>query len=478
MKTTVERTSGSEAVLNVELEWAELEKASDRAYRKLAQKYTVPGFRRGHAPRSMLERMLGKEAIYQEGLEEVIETSYRDAIREHALTPLAQPDLDAPPLEMGQPYAYVARVPVLAPVDLGDYRSVRVEQPSTEVTDADVDAVLAQVQQEQAMWLPAERPAQIGDKVVVDLKLVVGERVVSDLHDNEYELTSERVGIFTGMDEHVVGMSEGETREFTTTIPEDYANSELAGKEAQYTVTLKGVKYRELPELDDELAKSVGDYDSFEALRGAVREQLASQKRTEASRTLRDRAVQAVAEQASVDVHPVLVSEELDSMLNETNRLLQQNRISLEQYLAMTQKSEEEYRKELEPEALERVKKDLVLDAVADAEGITASDQEIQSWLDLLAAMGGNRLRLKQLTAGQRASIARRIRRDKAIGYLVEITTEGQTSAAEDAAGGTAAEDAVSGAMAAAAAGADSLSTEAEEVDMPEADETGGASQA
>src|SRR5262249_52250698 len=208
LKVTVEHPSESEAILNVELDWAELEKASDQAYRRLAQKHTVHGFRRGHAPRSMIERMVGKEAIYQEGLEDLIERTYRDAIRQHDLTPIAQPELDTPPIEMGQPYTYSAHVTVLPPVKLGDYQSLHVERPAVTVTEQDVDELVERIRQDQAKWLQVERPAQLGDKVTVDLKLVVGDRTVSDLHDNEFELAAERAGIFSGMDANLVGMSE------------------------------------------------------------------------------------------------------------------------------------------------------------------------------------------------------------------------------------------------------------------------------
>ncbi|HEX8033804.1 MAG TPA: trigger factor, partial [Ktedonobacterales bacterium] len=413
-----------------------------------------PGFRKGHAPRSMLERMLGKEAIYQEGLEELIETSYRDAVREHDLKPISRPSLDAPPIEMGQPYTFKARVPVLPEVELGDYKAVQVEQPSSEVTDEDVANLLNRIREDQAMWLPVERPAQIGDKITVDLKLTVGDRTVSDLHDNEFELVDERVGIFAGMDQHIVGMSEGETKEFTTTIPEDYANTELAGKEAAYTVTLKSAKYRELPELDDELAKSVGDYETVENLRTAVRQQLQEQKESEARRQLRDEVVKAVADAATVEVHPVLVDDEVHVMIDEMKRMLAQNRISFEQFLAMSNKTEQEYHDDLQPEARERAKRDLVLDAVADAEHLEADDQEIEGWLQVFAAMGGKRMRLRDLTAGQRANIVSRLRRDKAISRLVEIATENgpATPSAGSAEGETAQTEAA--AKAAASAGA------------------------
>ena len=433
MKVTVDRSSESEAVLNVELEWGEVERASNKAYQRLAQKYTVPGFRKGHAPRPILERMLGKDAIYQEGLEDLIETTYREAIRSNDLTPLGQPDVDAPTIEMGQSYMYVAHVPVQPPVELGDYHSLRVERSSTTVTDQDVDDLLERVRQDQAMWLPAERSAQLGDKVSVDLELSVGDRTISDLKDNEFELTNERTGIFSGMDEHIVGLTEGESKDFTTTIPADYANSELAGKEAHYSVTIKAVRYRELPELDDELAKSVGEYETLDDLRNAVRAQLQNQKDSEARRQLRESVVKAVSDESKVDVHPVLVHEEVDVMMDETKRMLEQSRISFDQYLAMTQKSEEQHREEIEPDARERAKHDLVLDAVASAEHLAVTDEEVAGWLELYAAMGGRRLAPKTITPGQRANIVARLRRDKAISFLVEIsTTNDENQSAKD----------------------------------------------
>lgn len=426
MKVTVERTPGSEAVLNVSLDWDEVEKASDKAYKKLAQKYNVPGFRKGHAPRTMLERMLGREAIYQEGLEDLIDASYREAIREHDLTPVAQPSVEAPPIEIGQPYSFTARVPILSPVTLGDYASVRVPVPSAEVGEEDVEQTLERMRENAAMWLPAERAAQVGDQVTADLKLTVEDKVVSDLKDNEFELAIERPGIFAGMDDHLVGMREGERAEFTTTIPEDYANTALAGKEGHYDVTIKAVKYKELPELDDEFAKSQGNYQTLDQLRDIIRQQLQRQKEGDARRELRDEVAKAVADQAEVEIHPMLVDDEVHQMMREQDRMLKQNGLNLEYYLSMLQKDEETYHKELEPEALGRVKRDLVLTAVADAEDIQVGDDELENMLRLMTALGGKPTRLRQLSATQRASLAARLRRDKAMTRLIEIATEGK----------------------------------------------------
>jgi trigger factor len=421
VKVTVERTDNSEAVLNVELDWTELESASNRAYQKLAQRYNVPGFRPGKAPRSMLERMLGKEAIYQNGLETLIEESYRDAIRQNQLVPLAEPTLDAPPLQLNEPYAYTARVPVLSPVTLGDYHSVKVDYPTVEVTDEDVEKVLADLQQQHAIWLPTEDAAQLGNRVLVDLKLTVGDRTVSDLHDNEFELVETREGIFSGMDTHLVGMKEGETKEFTTTIPEDYSNTELAGKEAQYSVAIKGVKYHETPEVDDELAKSVGDFENVAALRDAIRQQLTDRRETNAARDFEAQVLKAVTDQAEVEIHPVLIEDETRVMLREMGRMLEQSGLTLEQFLSATNQTEDDYRKQAEPEARERVKRDLVLDAIADAEGVQATEAEQQAWLSMLNAVGGSQqLRLRQLSAGQRQHIVNRVRRDKLTHQLVD----------------------------------------------------------
>jgi trigger factor len=420
VKVTVERTDKSEAVLNVELEWAELESASNREYAKLARRYNVAGFRPGKAPRSMLERMIGKEAIYQHGLEHLIEESYRDALKQNELVPLAEPTLDAPPLQLNEPYTYTARVPVLSPVTLGDYRNVKVDFPTVEVTDEDVGKVLADLQQQHAIWLPTEEAAQLGNRVIVDLKLTVGDRIISDLHDNEFELVETRDGIFSGMDTHLLGMKEGETKEFTTTIPADYTNTELAGQEAHYNVSVKGVKYQETPAIDDELAKSVGEFENLDALRSGIRDQLTERRETNAERDFRDQLLKAITDQAQVEIHPVLIEDETKVMVREMQRMLEQSGLTLEQFLTATNSTEDDYRKQIEPEARERVKRDQVLDAIANAEDVKASESEQQAWLSMLSAMGGQPLRLRQLSPGQHQHVINRVRRDKVVASLVE----------------------------------------------------------
>src|SRR5690242_4466477 len=186
MKVSVEKLPSSEALLEVDLSWEELEKASDKAYRKLVQKVDVQGFRRGKAPRSLLERKLGKEYIYQEALDDLITETYRSAVKEHDLTPLSKPDLDAPVFEMGQPYHFSLKVPILTPVTLGDYRSLHFDREEPEVTSEEVEKELEAQRTSRTTWHTVEHPAEIGDRVTVDLKLTSEEQTISDLKNNPF----------------------------------------------------------------------------------------------------------------------------------------------------------------------------------------------------------------------------------------------------------------------------------------------------
>ena len=212
MKVTVEKLPSSEAVLEVDFSWDELEKASDKAYRKLVQQVNVPGFRRGKAPRTLLERKLGKETIYQEALDDLITETYRNTVKEHQLTPLTQPELEAPVIEMGQPYHFTIKVPIITPVTLGDYASLHFEREEADVTSEEVEQELEALRNRRTTWNEVERPATIIDRVITDMKLTVGDKVISDLKDNTFELTDERSGLFTGLDEQIVGMSAGEIK--------------------------------------------------------------------------------------------------------------------------------------------------------------------------------------------------------------------------------------------------------------------------
>ena len=413
MKVTVEKLPSSEAVLEVDFSWDELEKASDKAYRKLVQQVNVPGFRRGKAPRTLLERKLGKETIYQEALDDLITETYRNTVKEHQLTPLTQPELEAPVIEMGQPYHFTIKVPIITPVTLGDYASLHFEREEADVTSEEVEQELEALRNRRTTWSEVERPATITDRVVTDMKLTVGDKVISDLKDNTFELTDERSGLFTGLDEQIVGMSAGETKEFTATLPADYAKAEMAGQEAHYDVKVYKVEEKHVPELDDSLAPEVseGEYETLEDLRKAISDEILATKKRRIRDELREKALQAVIDQATITIHPLLVQEEVNEILHQFSHMLEQQRMSMDQYLMMMRKSAEEYKKELEPDAENRVKRELVLDALANQEAISVEPEELDAIFRAYAQAG----QPLQQTEAQVRTLLVSYRREKAL---------------------------------------------------------------
>ena len=455
MKVSVEKLPGSEARVEFDFSWDEVEKASDKAFRKLVNQVDIHGFRRGKAPRSLVERKLGKEYIYQEGLDELMTEAYREALKEHELTPLSQPEMDAPIFEIGQPYHFSLTVPIVTPVELCDYRSLHFDREEATITSEEVEQEIETLRNRQAVWEEVERPAQLGDRVTMDLKLTVEGENVSDLKDNPFELADDRYGLFSGMDPHIVGMQAGESKEFTTTIPEDYSNEKIAGKEAQYSTTLHKVEFKELPELDDAFAiqASNDEYQTMEDLRKAVSDNLLENKQRTINDALREKVMDTIIEQSQFTIHPVMIQDEAEEMMHQFSHMLEQQRMSMDQYLMLVKKSREEYLKELEPDAEKRVKRQLVLDEVTKKEEISVSPEEVESLFRAYAQLGQN---LPQ-TEGQIRAIAQSMIREKALSRLIELTTEPEEASDEETSTETPAETAE----------AEAVSSEVEESSQP-----------
>jgi trigger factor len=420
VKVSVETLPTSEAVLDVEVSWDEMQKASDKAYRKLVQKIDVQGFRRGKAPRSLLERKLGgKEYIYQEGLDDLISETYSTTLKEHALTPIAQPKLDAPEFEMGQPYHFSLTVPILTPAELGDYHELHMEREEASVTSEEVDQELEALRERLSEWKIVERPAQFGDRVTVDLKLTAEDKTISDLKDNPFELTDQRTGLFAGMDEQVVGMSAGEHKSFSVTIPEDYSNEKMAGKQADYEVAAHKVEAKEQPELDDAFAEkaSDGQFQTLEDLSKVISDNILEGKKRRIREELRDKIVDALIEQSTFKIHPVLIQEQAHDIVHQFEHMLEAQHMSLDQYLTMTRKSHDEYVEEMKPDAEKSIKRQLVLDEIAQRENINVTPEEIEGLFALYSQAGQQLPR----TEDQIRSLASSYRREKTLQRLTEI---------------------------------------------------------
>lgn len=422
MKVSVEKLPTSEAVLNVDITWDEMEKASEKAYRKLVQKVDIQGFRRGKAPRTLLERRLGKEYIYQEGLDDLISEAYRDALKKHELTPISQPKLEAPVFEQGQDYHFSLTVPIITPVKLADYKVLHFETEEATVTSEEVDKELESYQSRLTEWKEVERAADYNDRVKADLKLTSEEQKISDLKDNTFELTHERNGLFSGMDEYLVGMKAGEHKTFSVTIPADYSNEKLAGKQADYEVTVNAVEAKEAPAIDDEFAKKISDgqYETVEELSKVVSDNILSRKKNALEEELREKALGAVIEQSEFVIHPLLIEEEVAEMEHQFGHMLEQQHLNMNQYLKMVNKTAEEYRKELYPDAEKRIKRQLVLEEIAQQEKISVQPEEIEALFNSYEQVG----QPLPKTEEQVRSLMLNYRREKTLARLMELTTD------------------------------------------------------
>jgi len=422
VKVSVETLPNSEALLEVEITWDEMEQASEKAYRKLVQKVDVRGFRRGKAPRSLLERKLGKESIYQEGLDDLMSEAYRNTLKEHHLTPISQPKIDAPVFEMGQSYHFSMTVPIITPVEVGDYRSLHFEREEADVTSEEVEKELESLRNSQTTWQVVERPANYEDRVTVDLKLTIEEQSISDLKDNPFELTTERHGMFAGMDEHVVGMQPGESKSFSATVPADYTNSKLAGKQADYAVTMHKVEEKQIPELDDAFAEkaSKGEQKTLEDLRKVISDSILADKKRRIREELREKVINAVIDQSKITVHALLVDDEAEEMLHQLEHMLEPQHLSVDQYLKMIRKTRTEYLSEIRPQAEQRIKRQLVLDAVVKEENIVATPEEIEALFQLYTQVGQELSR----SEAQIRALTASYQREKAISRLLELTTD------------------------------------------------------
>jgi trigger factor len=431
VKVSVEKLPTSEAVLNVDLSWDEMEKASDKAYKKLVKKVDVQGFRRGKAPRSILERKVGKESLYQEGLDDLISETYRDVVKEHNLIPISQPKLDAPLFTIGQPYHFSVTVPIITPVELADYRSMHFEREEAIVTSEEVDNELQALRNRQSEWQVVDRPVEYNDRIKADLKLTSGEQKVSDLKDNIFEITNERHGLFKGMDEHLIGMKAGETKEFSTTISTDYTNEKLANQQADYVVTIHSVEEKALPELDDAFAAKVSneECETVEALSKVLSDNILEGKKRRINTELRDKIINTLSEQSQFVLHPLLIEEEIEDMLHRAGHMFQQQHFSPEQYLKMIGKSREEYTEEVRPDAEKSVKRRLILDEIAQREQISVQADEIQAIFQAYAQLG------QQLpeTEEQIRSLMVSYRWEKAFKRLLELTTDPDPDAESEA---------------------------------------------
>lgn len=420
MKVTLERLPESRVQLQIEIDEDRLERSLDSAFKRLAQKNRFPGFRPGKAPRAIVERAYGREGLIREALDKLVPDAYNEAIEAEDVDAIGQPELEIDQLE---PVKFTAIVPVRPNVKLNDYRSVRVEQEPVEVTPELIDEQLVALQRRHATQVPVERPIQWNDILIADVAGETdGDSFLED-KDAEFPLREGEVLFLPGLAEAFIGMEKGETKEFTLTIPEDFRVERLQGKEAKFTLHIREVKEEELPELDDEFAAMINaeEFENIEALKARIESDLRAQMEQTAENQLRSDAVEKMVEGATLEYPKLLVDHEIDHLVREATGNDEAQYLA---YLRTVGRSEADFRETWREAAELRVKRSLVLNELAEAEGLAVTAEEIDEELDsLVGPMGEDSERFRQMFASDEgvATIRRNLLSRKTLDRIAAI---------------------------------------------------------
>ncbi|GAC1504587.1 MAG: trigger factor [Vulcanimicrobiaceae bacterium] len=419
--STLTKLAPTEVELEIPISQEELGAAEERAFRKLARNAKVPGFRPGKIPRKIFEQQYGAGVINSQAMEDIVPDAYTRAVREHDLQPVERPQMELLPVEEGKPLRLKAKVAVRPEIALHNYRGVQVEVAPSAVTDDDVQRSLQSLARERATLVPVNRPAALGDFVVLDFEGKV-DGVVFEGGKAEGQTTELADGRFIpGFATGIAGMKAGETRDVTATFPADYTKEDLAGKKAVFTVSVHEVKEVELPAMDDEFAKAVSTHQTMDDLTGDIRRRLEAMAQSKARKETGNAIVEKLMAAHEFDLPEVMVEHEIDSLLNDARAFAARMNLEWEAYLRGASKSEEQLKEEFRTEAVRRVKATLLIEAVAKAEGIVATPSDVQTEVGALAQQYGQPPdRVRQALGRNIGSLMDGIVRSKTVDWLIE----------------------------------------------------------
>lgn len=393
MSAKWERDSdASKGTLTFEIDVDTINKGIDEAFVETRKKITVPGFRKGRVPRQIFNQMYGEESLYQDALNKVLPDAYNEAVKETNIQPVDQPKIDIKSMEKGQPWVLTAEVDVMSEVKLGEYKGMEVPAQDTTVTDADVDDALETKRQQQAeLVLKEDRPAEKGDTVVIDYKgSVDGEEFDGGSAEN-YSLELGSGSFIPGFEDQLIGHNADEDVDVNVTFPEDYHAKNLAGKDALFKVKIHEIKEKQLPELDDDFAKDVDeDVDTLAELKEKTKKQLQEEKDNQAKAAIEDAAInKAVANAEIQDIPQAMLDDDTNRQMQQYLAGMQQQGISPQMYFQITGTKEEDLKKQFANDAAQRVKTNLVLEAIVDDANLDATDEEIAKEISDLAKQYG-----------------------------------------------------------------------------------------
>ena len=388
MSVQVEKLEHNMAKLTIEVPETELEAAIEKSYQKQKKSISLPGFRKGKAPRVMIEKMYGKGVFLEDAANSLIPVQYSLAAGESGLEIVSQPTIDVTQLEPGKPFIFNAEVAVKPEVTLGEYKGVEVEKQNTEVLDEEIDAEIFKERESNSRMIDVEdRAVENGDTVNLDFEGFVDGEAFEGGKGEGYPLVIGSNTFIPGFEEQLIGANIDEEKEVNVTFPEDYQAEELKGKAAVFKCKVNRIQKKELPEVDDEFAKDVSEFDTLEEYKADIRKKLAEEKEKDAQRAKEDAVINKIIETSEMDIPDAMVDAQIDQMADDFGRRMQSQGLSLEQYFQFTGLTMEKLRDELKPQALKRIQTRLVLEKIAEVEDIQPTDEQVDEEIAKMAEM-------------------------------------------------------------------------------------------
>ncbi|MDO4960750.1 MAG: trigger factor [Eubacteriales bacterium] len=388
MSVKVETLEKNMAKLTVEVSAGELTNAMEIAYKKNKNRFNIPGFRKGKVPMAMVEKMYGPQVFYEDAINTILDYSYPDAVKESELEVVSRPEIEVVTIEKGQPFVYTATVATKPPVELGQYKGVEAEKAATTVSAKEVNAELDRIREQNARIITVEDPEYIikdGDIVNIDFDGSVDGVAFEGGKGENYPLTIGSHSFIAGFEEQLIGHKSGDNVDVNVTFPTPYAAKELEGKAALFKVVIHDIKEKQLPELDDDFASEVSEFDTLKEYKASVKDDLKARKEKSAAQQNEANVVKAVVANAKVEIPEAMLKTNVENTIADYESSMNQQGIKLEQYLSYLGQSIDEFKKSLEPQAEEQIKTSLVIEAIMKAENITATDEQIDARIDEMA---------------------------------------------------------------------------------------------
>ncbi len=421
MSAKWEKQEGNVGVLTVEVPAEEVNGALDKAFKKVVKEINVPGFRKGKMPRQMFEKRFGVESLYQDALDFILPDAYANAVEEAGINPVDRPEIDIETLEKNQPLVFTAKVIVKPEVELGEYKGLEVARENANVTDEEIEAQLKESQERMAELSVKEEAIENGDTAVIDFEGFVDGEAFEGGAGNDYSLEIGSNSFIPGFEEQLIGAKAGEQKDVEVTFPEEYHAEELAGKAATFKVTVNEVKAKELPELNDEFAKELDEeVEGLEALRTKMKENLQTEKASASDAKLRDDLVQQAAENATVEIPEAMIKTEIDRMMQDFEQRLSQQGMNLELYFQFSGQDEDALREQMKADAETRVRVSLTLEAIAQAENMEVSAEDIDKELEKMAGQFNMDTDQIKTALGGTEMLENDIRMQNTVEFLVE----------------------------------------------------------